>query len=51
MAHVNDGTSDPGRRTVKPAASDWQCPVCETELKHYWVTCPNDGERRPEEER
>jgi hypothetical protein len=51
MAHVNDGTSDPGRRFVKERAEDWTCPVCRKALRYYWTRCPNDGTARPERER
>jgi uncharacterized Zn-finger protein len=47
MAHVNDGTSDTGRRVVLAAAKDWTCPESETENRHYWTTCPECSERRP----
>jgi hypothetical protein len=50
MAHVNDGTSDPGRRVVKERAEDWVCPSCGKALRYYWVSCPVDGTRRPEKE-
>lgn len=52
MAHVNDGTSDPGRRTVKERAADWVCPRteggCGKANRYYWVTCPNCSHPRPE---
>lgn len=49
MAHVNDGTSDKGRRVVRPRAKDWVCPECQKALRYYWVSCPTDGTRRPEQ--
>jgi hypothetical protein len=47
MAHVNDGTSDKGRRVVKAAAQAWVC-KCGSPNRHYWVNCPKCSNRRPE---
>jgi hypothetical protein len=50
VAHVNDGTSDPGRRIVNAAQpkTDWVCDNCGKSLRYYWTRCPNDGAPRPE---
>lgn len=38
------------RRRVKPAyKGSWKCSTCGKILKHYWLSCPEDGTERPEQ--
>lgn len=48
---VDGKTTNAGWRKVKAPAKDWVCPVDGGHtLRHYWVSCPDHGTKRPKED-